>query len=670
MKKMKKSVVKKLAGLFVILFLATIASPVCGITTNEAPMQEARIDLVWKWAAGGGGSSLDYGYDVAADSNGNCYITGKFDGVATFGPLTLTSHGGWDVLVAKLDNKGVWQWAVNAGGFMQDGGTSIAVDYEGNSYITGVFYDVAWFGNITLTSIGGTYDPDVFVAKLDTNGNWLWAVRGGGYIGDVGYGIAVDSEGNSYVTGFFMYSAMFGSTQLTSQGFADVFVAKLDTNGVWDWAVSGGGSQPDYVCDIAVDTNGNIYLTGDFEGSATFGSNTITSLGDVDVFIAKLDSTGTWVWAKSGGSGSIERGYDIAVDSNANVYVTGMFLSSVTFGTITLPGQGGVDLYVVKLDCEGTWQWAVSAGSGATEGAWGITVDEKDNPFICGVFSEVVTIGGSTIVSQGINDVFVASLDSRGVWQWAMSAGGADSDEGYALCSDHSGSLFVTGYFDGSAFFGDTTVVTQGDFDVFISKLTYVAENQPPVADFSYIPEEPVVGESVLFDASRSYDPDGDIVSFEWDFGDETEGTGKTIEHAYSKSGTFTLSLTVMDREGAVNTLVKSIEISEAPVNLNFGIIGGIGVSVSITNIGKEDLRNVPWFIRVDGGLLGLITKTAEGTIESILAGESTSVKTGVFIGFGKITITARVDAEEETAEGKQFIIFSHVNSTPFLMRD
>ncbi len=538
---------------------------------------------------------------------------------------------------------------------------SIAVDDDGNSYITGVFYDVAWFGNTTLISIGGPADPDVFVAKLDTAGGWVWAVRGGGYVGDSGYGIAVDEQGNSYVTGHFMWSASFGSFSLTSQGSADVFVAKLDTDGNYLWAVSGGGSQPDYVCDIAVDGSGNTYLTGDFEGSATFGEDTVTSLGNVDVFIAKLDTSGVWVWAKSGGSTSIERGYDIAVDSSDNVYVTGVFLVSITFGTTTLWSLGSWDVYVVKLDGDGAWQWAVSAGSSATEGAWGITVDHDDTPFICGVFDGVVTFGASTIISQGTHDVFVAALDGLGSWQWAMSAGGADWDEGYALAADTTGSVYVTGYFDGSASFGDTTLVTQGDFDVFIAKLWYEGGNMPPVADFNYSPRTPQVGQPVTFNASYSYDPDGDIVSYEWDFGDEVAGSGMTVEHVYASPGSFAVSLTVTDRENAVDTLVKTVEVSGASEDLNFSITGGVGVSVVIRNTGLEDATNVPWSIHVEGGFLGLISKTAEGTIDHIPAGQSISVKTGVFFGFGPILITARVAALEKTAAGNQFFIFSMV---------
>ena len=446
------------------------AVPAARTMNNEKNVVGFLNDTAWQWAKGGGGYSIDYGYDIAVDHSGNSYVTGKFHASAVFGTTNLRSYGGWDIFVAKLSPNGEWQWAVNAGSILQDEGASIAVDDEGNSYITGVFYDVAWFGNITLTSLGGL---DVFVAKIDTNGNWQWAIRAGGYVGEAGYGIALDRSGYCYITGHFMFSAMFGDTTLTSQGSADVFVAKLDTEDTsWQWAVSAGGSSEDYVHDIALDSNGNPSITGDFEGSSTFGATTLTSQGSADVFVAKLDTNGNWQWAKSGGGTSIERSYDVAVDSQGNTCIAGTFMRSTTFGTTTLTSQGEGDAFVTKLDTNGNWQWAKSAGGAISDGAWGVAVDALGNIYLTGVFEDSASFGGITITSTGIKEVFVSKLGPNGNWQWAISAGGADWDEGYALTVDSNQYVYVTGYFAGSAFFGATTITTQGDFDVFIAKLS------------------------------------------------------------------------------------------------------------------------------------------------------------------------------------------------------
>ncbi|MCK9334752.1 MAG: SBBP repeat-containing protein, partial [Candidatus Cloacimonetes bacterium] len=154
----------------------------------------------WLWAKQVGGTSNDEGRSIATDSNGNSYVTGSFEGIAVFGSTTLTSSGNTDIFIAKLGCNGNWLWATKAGGPGSDIGYGIAVDGNGNSYVTGCFRDNASFGSTTINSSGNT---DIFVAKIDSNGNWLWAQKAGGSSSDYGYGIAVDSSGNSYVTGYF-----------------------------------------------------------------------------------------------------------------------------------------------------------------------------------------------------------------------------------------------------------------------------------------------------------------------------------------------------------------------------------------------------------------------------------------------------------------------------------
>ena len=180
---------------------------------------------------------------------------------------------------------------------------------------------------------------------------WLWVKNNIGINTNcISYGIAVDASGNSYVTGYFADSATFGSTTLTSNGVSDIFVAKLDSSGNWLWAKNAGYSGCGTSGNgIAVDASGNIYVTGDFSGSATFGSITLTSNGDSDIFIAKLDSSGNWLGAtKTGGTDTVVS-YGIAVDASGNNYVTGFFYRTATFGPTTLTSSGSADIFVAKV---------------------------------------------------------------------------------------------------------------------------------------------------------------------------------------------------------------------------------------------------------------------------------------------------------------------------------
>ena len=180
-----------------------------------------------------------------------------------------------------------WFWAKKAGGTSYDNGLSIAIDANENSYVTGYFSGSATFGTTTLTS-SSEYYSDIFVAKLDNNSNWLWVKQAGGTNWDYGYGIAVNANGNSYVTGYFYGSAIFGTTTLTSSGDKDIFVAKMDSSGNWLWAKQAGGTSNDIGIGIDVDDNGNSYITGGFIDIATFGTTTLTSSGYYDIFVAKL----------------------------------------------------------------------------------------------------------------------------------------------------------------------------------------------------------------------------------------------------------------------------------------------------------------------------------------------------------------------------------------------
>ncbi len=237
-------------------------------------------------------------------------------------------------------------WAKRAGGSGEDFGHGIAVDEAGNSYVTGVFGVSATFGpgeanETTLTGTGF----EIFVAKYNASGALVWVKRAGGSGSDHGLGIAVDGSGNSYVTGGFTTSAIFGpgeANEITLSGTnREIFVAKYDANGALVWAKRAGGSGFDSGWVIAVDGSGNSYVTSFFENSATFGpgeaNETTVSGTGYEIYVAKYDANGALVWAKrAGGSGSGEDfGISIAVDGSGNSYATGFFVGSATFG----PGE-------------------------------------------------------------------------------------------------------------------------------------------------------------------------------------------------------------------------------------------------------------------------------------------------------------------------------------------
>ncbi|MBL7149500.1 MAG: SBBP repeat-containing protein [Candidatus Cloacimonetes bacterium] len=358
-----------------------------------------------------------------------------------------------------------WQWVTQAGGTNTDVGRGITIDTAGNSYVTGLFRYTATFGSYSIICNGVN---DIFIAKMDTSGNWLWASQAGGIDPDVGIGIAIDDFGCTYITGCFGDIANFGYFSLTSNGWADIFIAKMDTNGNWMWATQAGGTQQDFGLGITLDNAGNIYVTGSFTYPATFGSTTLVSNGIEDIFIAKLDVNGNWLWATQAGGTSDDSGYAITVDASGNSYVTGLFTGTATFGSFTLISSGDEDIFIAKMDVNGNWLWASQAGGDDNDRGEAITIDDAGNSYVTGSFYGTATFGSNTLISSGYygeSDIFVAKMDAYGNWQWATQAGGSYNDLGYGITINTAGNSYVTGSFKNTATFGSYTLISSGYID-------------------------------------------------------------------------------------------------------------------------------------------------------------------------------------------------------------
>jgi len=385
-----------------------------------------------------------------------------------------------------------FEWAKSFGGSSDDTGYSIAVDASGNVYTTGCYSGTVDFdpgaGTAYLTSAERT---DVFVQKLDTSGNFLWAKSFGENFFDCGYSIAVDASGNVYTTGIFEGTVDFdpgaGTANLTSVEFTDVFVQKLDAYGNFLWARSFGGSSSDQGLSITLDASGNVYTTGFFQWTVDFdpgaGTADLTSVRGSDVFVQKLDASGNFLWAKSFGGYSDDYGYSIAVDASENVYTTGYFERTVDFdpgvGTANLTSVGARDVFVQKLDVSGNFLWAKSFGGSSYDIGHSIKVDASGNVYTTGYFERTVDFdpgaGTANLTSAGSTDVFVQKLDTSGNFLWAKSFGDWFDDYGYSIAVDASGNVYTTGIFEGTVDFdpgaGTADLTSLGDCNVFVQKL-------------------------------------------------------------------------------------------------------------------------------------------------------------------------------------------------------
>jgi gliding motility-associated-like protein len=314
------------------------------------------------WMTNAGGPTIDEGMDIGIDGAGNSYITGYFTSACNFGSATLVSNGIDDVFLAKVDPTGQYVWAVKAGGTASDRGLSIKTDNAGNSYITGYFYGSATFGSVTINSAGA---QDVFIAKFDNSGNCLWAKSAGGAGADIGNGIAVDNSGNVVVTGEFAGTSVFGAISLTSMnGTTDVFTTKLDANGNFLWAKKGSAHLTDRGLDVACDNSGNIYITGQFSDTITFDVVHQNNMLNA-VFVVKYDPSGNEVWYRKIGAGVVNIANSIVSDGTS-IYVVGDFQGTITFfGTVNqnLSATYTNGIFLAKYDASGTVLWDVSESS-------------------------------------------------------------------------------------------------------------------------------------------------------------------------------------------------------------------------------------------------------------------------------------------------------------------
>jgi hypothetical protein len=306
----------------------------------------------WLWTSTGGGTNTDEGRSVAIDSAANCYVTGVFFNSATFGTNVVTSRGQTDVVVAKANAGGEWLWARSFGGSGFDESRAVAVTVSGECYVTGFFNGTAEFSETNLVTRGGS---DIFVAKFGANGDLLWVQQAGGTDADEGHAVVLDAAGNLHLTGGFAGTANIFGNSASAQGFPgsmDVFLVKLDADGRPMWFQRGSGSSHDSGNAIALDPEGDVYVSGLFVGSASFGSRQLTSTsGQADVFFVKYTRDGGFLWAFQAGGTAYMSGNGLGVDSEGSAYGTGFYRSSTTVGGLILTNNNFArDAFIVRVD--------------------------------------------------------------------------------------------------------------------------------------------------------------------------------------------------------------------------------------------------------------------------------------------------------------------------------
>jgi hypothetical protein len=322
--------------------------------------------LTWMRAIGGAGN--DVGLDVEVLTDGSIVASGLFSGTANFGGgVTLTAAGGaGDAFTARFTTDGDVLWARQAGGTALDFGNEIAADTVGN-VVVGIASEsrsLAFPDGPVLTSAGGT---DAVLAKYAPDGTLLWTRQVGGPGIDVPRGVDTDAAGNVLLAGEFTGSLPVGSATHLSAGGQDAFVVRFDPTGAVLWSRRYGGAGEDAARGVDGGPGDAVYLAGKFTGGVAFGRVPLASAGgSTDVFVTRLSAQGAVEWARSAGSADDDEGAEIDVAPDGVAVVAGSFTRTATFAGGTAGAQatsaGGFDEFLAAYDAEGTLCWLASGG--------------------------------------------------------------------------------------------------------------------------------------------------------------------------------------------------------------------------------------------------------------------------------------------------------------------
>ena len=429
----------------------------------------------FQWAKSIISEGYDEGYDLATDSDGNTYVAGMIEFDTDFGNgVILSSAGIHDIFLAKYNSSGGLVWAKRAGGKGGDKIQSIVLDGSGHIYVTGEYEDTCYFESIMKVTTGPGVN-NMFVAKYDTSGSVMWVknITATGVVHTRGYGITCDAQGNVYACGGTKGDTYYEGTFLfSSAGDYDGTVVKFDPNGNFVWARRMGGSDSDKTYGIASDNNGAIYVTGYFVGTADFSpSFNLNGNGHTDIFLAKYATDGTFQWAKMAGDTGFDRGWDVMVNVNGQIIMTGEFQTGY-FGSTQIFSRGNQDMFLAAYDSNGNNLWALDGGGVEDDIGRGLGHDDAGNILVVGDYADIGHFPPLTVTSNGYADLFAASYSADGTTlNWIKSAGGHDSDRGRGIGSDSDGNTYICGEFIDSIQMGNTNMIGNLYLDIYVSKI-------------------------------------------------------------------------------------------------------------------------------------------------------------------------------------------------------
>ncbi|HOW65102.1 MAG TPA: SBBP repeat-containing protein [Candidatus Paceibacterota bacterium] len=421
----------------------------------------------WTWAQGFGGAGSDSFGGLVVDATDHFYLSGSFSQRITLGTNVVRSQGQDDFFLMKSDPSGQVNWVLGIGGELNDQSRGLGLDPQGNVCIAGVFGSSINVGGQWITSQGG---QDLLIAKYDSAGGFLWSRHAGGLDADEARAFTVDLQGNCLLASVSKSQIIrFGDLSITNLGAGDIVLAKYGRNGDLTWVRQAGGAGDDFASALAVDPAGNIYVTGGFASPAQFGTHAITDeVGST--FLVKYNPEGEVIWVKTfgGAMGTFSTG--LAWSPDNHLYLAGYYLDTATLGDHSLHAQGISDVFLARIDPDGTFLWAQSAGGVSLDRAAGVAADTNGTAFLTGFIMGEAQFGAHNVSSLG-QALFAAQYSKEGETLRVEIPQAGFANEGKQIIPLTIQPHWIAGEFTGNIQLGDASLLSAGGRDIFLARL-------------------------------------------------------------------------------------------------------------------------------------------------------------------------------------------------------
>lgn len=451
------------------------------------------------WISHFGGTSYTSLESVTVSANSNVISIGQFENTVDFDETTATLNrtavGGRDIFIKCVDSNNNLLWANAIGGTSNELPWQVITDNQNDIYVIGMFSGTVDFDPsnsiVNLTSNGA---EDIFLCKFTSLGGLIWAKSFGGTQNDFGREIVVNQLGEIYMTGWFRNTISFlpgnSSFTRTSAGAEDGFICKLNSNGLPIWVNTYGSNTSflDRVYSVVVDHNNDLYISGTFGGMVDFDESStvvnLSSAGQEDAFLVKLNNNGNFQWAESWGGSDEELALVMRLGNDSNLVVGGSFRGTTDLdpstNNLSIFSQGSRDIFISKFTPSGNLIWGKSVGSASAEVCFSLELDKQNNIFASGYYfigTDFDPGPGITIASGGGNvngDGYLLKLNSNGIFNWVYTVSTSGADATRCVAIDKDDNIYLGGKFASTFDFDPSATINNrtsfGVEDAFLVK--------------------------------------------------------------------------------------------------------------------------------------------------------------------------------------------------------